>query len=114
VGILSENRRQVLNAIASISSGYGVRPGTGVQLAPAAGETGIEEMFLALEDEAVRTKVALRVQTDGAGRQPLSRVDVTDLALMIVTGGAMSRALDAAAAGQPPVSTLPGGYGQAW
>ena len=71
-------------------------------------------MYLALEDEAVRTKVALRVQTDGAGRQPLSRVDVTDLALMIVTGGAMSRALAAAVAGQPPVSTLPGGYGQSW
>lgn len=103
-----------MNAIASISSGYGVRPGTGVQLAPAAGETGIEEMFLALEDEAIRTKVALRVQTEGAGRQPLSRVDVTDLALMIVTGGAMSRALAAAAAGQPPISTLPAGYSHSW
>jgi fructose-specific phosphotransferase system component IIB len=91
-----------------------MRPDTGAQLAAAAGDTGIAEMFLALEDEALRTGVALRVQTEGAGRQPLSRVDVTDLALMIVTGGAMSRALAAAAAGQPPVSTLPGGYGQSW
>ncbi|WP_193178702.1 hypothetical protein [Oricola nitratireducens] len=103
-----------MNAIASIFDGYGMRPGAGAQSIAAAGETGIEEMFLALEDEALRTKVALRVQTEGAGRQPLSRVDVTDLALMIVTGGAMSRAFAAAAAGQPPVSTLPGGYGQAW
>ena len=64
----------------------------------------IEEMLLGLEQDAINYKIALRVQEVGSPSQPLAQIDVTDLALMIVSGNAMSRAYDAltAAPSSPP------------
>ncbi|TCD14916.1 hypothetical protein [Oricola cellulosilytica] len=86
-----------MNTVAAISSGLPARKTAGVTDA----EARVEEMLLRLEDDALSHRIALRVQEVGASSQPLARIDVTDLALMIVSGNAMSRARDAVAAGSP-------------
>lgn len=73
-------------------------------------EARVEELLLALEDDALSHRIALRVQEVGASSQPLARIDVTDLALMIVSGNAMSRVLDTAQAQIPSGTDLPAGY----
>jgi hypothetical protein len=95
--------------VAPISGGFAPRPNGSGPLSAAEGP-GIEQMLLKLEEDSFHYKIALRVRSEGAASQPLARIDVTDLALMIITGGAMSRALDTVSAG----STLPGAYGQNW
>lgn len=116
-----------MNAIASIFASYHTRPASGARLLPGevekppletqgvagGGATDVEEMLLRLQQKSFYTKVALRVQVGDMSKQPLSRVQITDLALMIASGKAMTDALAAVHADRPPISTtLPSGYRQ--
>ncbi|QKV17524.1 hypothetical protein [Oricola thermophila] len=87
--------------------GETVSPPLETQGIAAGGATSVEEMLLKLQEKAFYTEAALRVQVGDMGRQPLARVDITDLALMIISGKAMSDALAARAADQPPISATP-------
>jgi len=110
-----------MNGIASIFSGYGSRPAAGARTLPGevskppletqgiagGGATDLDEMLVKLQQQSFYTQAALRVQTGDMPAQPLSRVDITDLALMIISGRSMSEALAAVAADRPPISAGP-------
>ncbi|MFZ2099510.1 MAG: hypothetical protein WAU86_02995 [Oricola sp.] len=111
-----------MSAIASISGSLGMPAGAsarasstefGASGVAGAEDVGVEAMLLDLEQHAIRYKVALRVQEVGMPSQPLSRIDVTDLALMIVSGSFLSRALDIVE-GRSPGGEPPAGYRQRW
>ena len=97
-----------MNAIAPLSGSLGARPG-GVATSPA-DEIDLERMLLKLEQDAINYKIALRVQEVGMPSQPLSKIDATDLALMIVSGSTMGRVYDALTAGGPAGPALPPAY----
>jgi hypothetical protein len=97
-----------MNAVAASS------PAFAASAAKPAAETDLEDLLFKLEEDALRIKVALRVQEIGMPSQPLSRIDVTDLALMIVSGTHMGRVFDAAFLGGPDRSPVPAGYAEGW
>lgn len=118
-----------MNAIAAIFASSGARLAPAARLLPGetprppleaqgiagGGASDVEEMLLDLHEKSFYARAALRVQTGDMGRQPLARVEITDLALMIVSGRAMQHALAARAADRAPVSTtLPPAYRQGW
>ncbi|GAB4359111.1 MAG: hypothetical protein Kow0026_20440 [Oricola sp.] len=110
-----------MNAIASLSTTCSARPVPDTRTLAGAvsspsleaqgiaggGASDVEEMLLKLQQKSFYTEVALRVQVGDMPKQPLARVDVTDLALMIISGRSMAEALAAVAADRPPVTAGP-------
>jgi hypothetical protein len=113
-----------MNAIASIYSSYNSRPGSGARTLPGevskppletqgiagGGASDVEEMMLELHKQSFYTEIALRIQVGDMGKQPLARVQITDLALMIITGRSMTEAMAAVKADRQPISTMISAY----
>jgi hypothetical protein len=74
------------------------------------GATDVEEMLLKLQEKSFYTEIALRIQIGDMGKQPLARVEITDLALMIISGRSMTEAMAAVKADRQPISTMISAY----
>lgn len=123
-GILPVKRSSDLNAIASIGSNCSTRPVSGARSLPGevkkppletqgvagGGTTDVEEMLLKLQEKSFYTEIALRIQVGDMGKQPLARVQITDLALMIISGRSMTEAMAAVKADRQPISTMISAY----